>query len=98
MKLAMVQMSMRNNMNENYKKSLQYIEEAAGGDLLFFPQLQFSPYFPQVQGLNAAVALSKESDARLKGIAYQAGKHHMCILKTMESLPVLLCFLTRLVR
>lgn len=79
MKLAMVQMSMRNNMNENYKKSLQYIEEAAGSDLLFFPQLQFSPYFPQVQGLNAAVALSKESDARLKGIAYQAGKHHMCI-------------------
>ena len=38
MKLAMVQMSMRNNMNENYKKSLRYIEQAAGSDLLFFPE------------------------------------------------------------
>ncbi len=79
MKLAMVQMSMRNNMNENYKKSLGYIEEAGGSDLLFFPQLQFSPYFPQMSGLNASVALSRESDARIKGMAYQAGKHHMCI-------------------
>lgn len=79
MKLAMVQMSMRNNMNENYKKSLQYVEEASGSDLLVFPQLQFSPYFPQMHGLNASVALSRESDARLKGMAYQAGKHHMCI-------------------
>ena len=79
MKLAMVQMSMRNNMNENYKKCLQYIEEAAGSDLLFFPQLQFSPYFPQLQRLNATVALSRQNDARIKGMAYQAGKHHMCI-------------------
>lgn len=79
MKLAMAQMSMRNNMNENYKKSLQYVEEAAGSDLLFFPLLQFSPYFPQRQGLNASVALSRKSDARLKGMAYQSGKHHMCI-------------------
>ena len=79
MKLTMVQMSMRNNMNENYKKCLQYIEEAAGNDLLFFPQLQFSPYFPQLQRLNATVALSRQNDARIKGMAYQAGKHHMCI-------------------
>ena len=79
MKLTMVQMSMRNNMNENYKKCLQYIEEAAGSDLLFFPQLQFSPYFPQMSGLNATVALSRQNDARIKGMAYQAGKHHMCI-------------------
>lgn len=79
MKLAMAQIPMRNNMNENYRKTLQYIEKAAGSDLLFFPQLQFSPYFPQIRGLNASVALSRESDARLKGIAYQAQKYHMCI-------------------
>lgn len=79
MKLAMAQIGMLNNMNANYRKTLQYIEQAAGSDLMFFPQLQLSPYFPQVPGLDASVALSRESDARLKGIAYQAQKHHMCI-------------------
>lgn len=79
MKLAMAQISMLNNMNANYRKTLQYIEQAAGSDLLFFPQLQLSPYFPQVPGLDASVALSRQSDARLRGIAYQAQKYHMCI-------------------
>lgn len=79
MRLAMAQMSMRNNMNENYKKTLQYIEKASGSDLLFFPELQLTPFFPQVSGLNADPALSRETDARLKGIAYQAQKHHMII-------------------
>ena len=79
MRLAMAQVSMLNNMNENYKKTLQYIEKAQGNDLLFFPQLQLSPYFPMISGLDASVALSRETDARLKGIAYQAQKYHMCI-------------------
>ncbi len=79
MKLSMAQISMLNNMNENYKKTLSYIEKAHGSDLLFFPELQLTPFFPQLPGLKADVALSKESDARLKGIAYQAQKHHMCI-------------------
>lgn len=30
MKLAMAQISMLNNMNANYRKTLQYIEQAAG--------------------------------------------------------------------
>ncbi len=79
MRVAMAQVSMLNNMNENYKKTLQYIEKAQNADLLFFPQLQLSPYFPMMSGLDASVALSRESDARLRGIAYQAQKHHMCI-------------------
>lgn len=79
MKLAMAQISMRNNMNENYKKTLSFIEQAAGSDLLFFPELQLTPFFPQLSGLNAANAVSRQSDARLRGICYQAHKYHMCI-------------------
>ncbi|MEE8808428.1 MAG: carbon-nitrogen hydrolase family protein [Lactimicrobium sp.] len=79
MKLAMAQISMRNNMNENYKKTQEYIEKAVGSDVLFFPQLQLTPYFPQLSGLDASRALSRMSDARLKGMAYQAQKNHMYI-------------------
>ncbi len=79
MKLAMAQISMRNNMNENYKKTLSFIEQAQGSDLLFFPELQLTPFFPQLSGLNATNAISRQSDARLRGICYQAHKYHMYI-------------------
>ena len=79
MRLAMAQMAMKNNMNENYKKTLSFIEKASGSDLLFFPMLQMSPYFPQLSGLVANAALSRESDARMSGIAYQAKKNNLYI-------------------
>ena len=73
------QMSVLNNMDMNYKKTMDYISKAASCDLLFFPQLQMSPYFPQVSGLNVTAALNRESDARINGIAYQAKKNNMYI-------------------
>ena len=79
MRIAMAQISMRNNMNENYKKTLNYIEQAQGSDLMFFPALQLTPFFPQLSGLNAQNAVSRQSDARLRGICYQAHKYHMYI-------------------
>ncbi len=36
MKLAMAQMSMSNNMDINYKKTMDYIDKAKESDLLFF--------------------------------------------------------------
>lgn len=79
MRLAMAQMAMKNNMNENYKTTMSFIEKASGCDLLFFPLLQMSPYFPQLSGLAAGGALSRESDARMSGIAYQAKKNNLYI-------------------
>ena len=83
MKLAMAQMSMKNNMNDNYKKSLAFIEKAAGSDILLFPELQLTPFFPQISNLNVKNAVSKENDARLSGIAYQARKYHMHIIPSV---------------
>lgn len=53
MKLAMAQMSMTGSMDENLKKSLAFCDAAAGSDLLFFPEVQLTPFFPQYAGQNA---------------------------------------------
>lgn len=53
MKLAMAQMSMTGSMDENLKRSLAFCDAAAGSDLLFFPEVQLTPFFPQYAGRNA---------------------------------------------
>lgn len=49
MRLALAQMSMSMDMERNYRKSLQFLDLADEhkADLIFFPQLQFTPFFPQ---------------------------------------------------
>ena len=48
----MAQMSMSGSMDENLKKSLAFCDAAAGSDLLFFPEVQLTPFFPQYAGRN----------------------------------------------
>lgn len=59
MKLAMAQMSMTGSMDENLKKSLAFCDAAAGSDLLFFPEVQLTPFFPRNAGQNATPMLSR---------------------------------------
>ena len=49
MKIALIQMSMSQDPGENLQKSLQFMEQAAGekAELVLFPELQLSPFFPQ---------------------------------------------------
>ena len=49
MRLALAQMSMASDFNRNYNKSLQFLDLADDHqvDLIFFPKLQFTPFFPQ---------------------------------------------------
>ena len=47
MKLALVQMSMGKDIQKNLDKSLQYCDKAKDCDLVFFPEIQFTPFFPQ---------------------------------------------------
>ena len=56
MKLAMAQMRMTASMGENLAKTLSCIEYAgtAGADLILFPELQLSPFFPQHEKQDAA--------------------------------------------
>lgn len=52
MKLALVQMSISDSMDQNLKKTLHSIDEAAakGAKAICFPELQLSPFFPQYPG------------------------------------------------
>lgn len=47
MKLAMAQISVDDNININYRKTLEYMEKSKECDMLFFPEIQWTPFFPQ---------------------------------------------------
>lgn len=44
MKLALVQMSMEKSISENLNKSLQYCDMTKDCDLVFFPEIQLTPF------------------------------------------------------
>ena len=56
MKLALCQMSMSDQMDENYTRAREQIFTAAarGAALICFPEIQLSPFFPQYAGRDAA--------------------------------------------
>lgn len=49
MKIALAQMKMFRDIQTNYKKPIQLIREASeqGAELICFPEIQLSPFFPQ---------------------------------------------------
>ena len=49
MRIAMAQMKMTESIAENLNKTIYYIEKAKqqNADLVFFPEVQLSPFFPQ---------------------------------------------------
>ncbi len=49
MRIALAQMRMEADIRENYQKTIKLITETAdkGTDLICFPEIQFSPFFPQ---------------------------------------------------
>lgn len=55
MKLAMSQTAMSDSIQENLDKTLRAIRRAGedGADLIFFPEIQLSPFFPQYEKRDA---------------------------------------------
>ena len=55
-KIALAQMQMGGDMEQNYRKSLEQVRRAAelGAELICFPEIQLSPFFPQYEGRDAA--------------------------------------------
>lgn len=49
MKLAMAQMKMASDIRENFEKTILFMEESKDCDLLFFPEIQWTPFFPQYE-------------------------------------------------
>lgn len=77
MKIALAQMKMENTMKENLRKSIQLIELAASNkaDLIFFPEIQLSPFFPQYENKDAGQFLLTLDHEYIKEIKSTCSKH-----------------------
>lgn len=65
MKIAMCQMAMSHSRKENLEKSLSALYEAAaaGAELILYPEIQLSRFFPQYPGRDASdMALAIDSE------------------------------------
>lgn len=77
-------MSMSASINENMAKSLAAIEEAAlKADMLFFPELQLTPFFPlfrktDLPGEYASLARAMDN-GKLEELRCQASRHHIWV-------------------
>ncbi|MBC5659943.1 carbon-nitrogen hydrolase family protein [Anaerosacchariphilus sp. NSJ-68] len=76
-KLAMAQMRMTDSIEENLQKSLNFCDEAADSDLLFFPEIQLSPFFPQYEKRNADQWCMQESAPELEALQEKAAEHKL---------------------
>ncbi len=67
MKIALAQMKMSENMDENFEKSINFIRSAAekGAKLVCFPEVQLTPFFAQYEDCDASAYAMKESDRRI---------------------------------
>lgn len=79
MKIALAQMKISENTDENFEKTLNLIEVAAknGAQLICFPELQLSPFFPQYKGLDVSKYVLSIDDKRVKKIQEKCKKYNI---------------------
>lgn len=66
MRLALAQMQMNNNLETNLEKTMNFMRKAknARADMIFFPEIQLSPFFPKYAAGNASQwLLNQEHEA-----------------------------------
>lgn len=70
MRIALAQMKINENTKENLEKTLHLIEAAAknGAQLICFPELQLSPFFPQYEGVDTSNYVLSINDEKIKKI------------------------------
>lgn len=78
-KIAMAQMQMSENTTENLEKSLLFCHKAKDCDLLFFPEIQLSPFFPQYEKRNADNYCLNINSEEIKFLAQKAKEHNYYI-------------------
>ena len=79
MKIAMAQMCMSNDIKLNAEKALQLCDIAKGSDLLFFPEIQLTPFFPQYPAMNADMYVTRTDDEFISHLQKKALLNHMYI-------------------
>ena len=70
MKLALAQMKMAKEIEQNLQKTLRLIREAAaqGADLIVFPEIQLTLFFPQYPGLDVSDCVLTEDSAAVRAV------------------------------
>ena len=69
MKIAPAQMRMTGNVQENLEKSLKFCDLAEDCDLLFFPEIQLSPFFfPQCEKQDAEMYVMEKTGRRSRNL------------------------------
>ena len=86
MKIALAQMSMTDKIEENLNKSLNFCDKAKDCDLLFFPEIQLSPFFPQYQNKNVEKYCLYESSDEVQKLKerntiFTCPQMFICVLK-----------------
>ena len=76
MKLSLIQISMSENLNKNLEKSLAFCDKAQESDLVFFPEIQLSPFFPQYEGRDASKYCLKETAMEITAFREKAAQYH----------------------
>ena len=79
MKIALAQMSMTESIEENLNKSLNFCDKSKDCDLLFFPEIQLSPFFPQYQNKNVEKYCLYESSDAVQKLKEKAREHSIYI-------------------
>lgn len=76
MKIAPAQMRMTGNVQENLEKSLKFCDLAEDCDLLFFPEIQLSPFFfPQCEKQDAEMYVMEKNGQEIAELAGKAKEH-----------------------
>lgn len=75
MKLAMAQMRMTGSMDENLKTSLEMCDAARGCDLLFFPEIQLTPFFPQYEKRDVSSYVLKPDSEKITALCEAAKRN-----------------------
>lgn len=77
--IALAQMKMALDMEENYQKSLLLMKKAAAGgaSLIVFPEIQLSPFFPQFPDQDVLEFVMRQDDQRITGICNTCRDNHI---------------------
>ncbi len=75
----MAQMQLGPSIESNLQKSLLWMERAkeAGADLIFFPEVQLSPFFPQYEKQDASAWLVTETGPELRALQNACQRLHL---------------------
>ena len=79
MKLAMAQITLYDDMDKNLEKAISFIKQAQECDLIFFPEIQLSPFFPQYEKYDASKYLIAPDSGYIKHFCKAARDNNIFI-------------------